>query len=624
MPSLIVGLFPLVGDFRFTLMDGHTTPYSEISGYKQFDQAPNNQSDMPWQMPRPYSQKRAKTDMCSIMLQTNRVGATPKVPVVVVTNGSVGVPLLSTYLFGAQRIAGNEDIAPDGTVTPLDSFLWKFSFNALGFTTGIHYISVRIYGNESETEYRDYISEPIYVYDYFPNTTLIESTYYVNRKSEGVIAGGWAGGGGVTFQQRVEGFPIGYEPESVNVGYLQQDYLRLQQLAQSWRTWIYALGGISTGVPAYIHEKVNKAFEADYFQIDGKAFALNTQESGSVTRLWKTTAPNTANTRWATIPIRERYSNQWVFRTETPTPDLLILDPDSYPYALIPWALLTPMAAYSFDAAVVNNTAAQTALIGAWNTIVSADGYFYESGGSIYFHSTVGSASIFGDFLALYDYFTSFYSGAVSGGSNGFRYAGISAQMVVDWGDGTSVDYYGNVATQTVATHSFAPTLSASYEARFFHNNFAINLSWNEVGVLYPVVNVFIKDHSGDMPFYMTSFVVSGCTKYGISGSNVDFTACANWILAIQIRNCINYTSAPWTTVEMPNLDQVNLGQNSFNSTAVDAFLNTFVANVWNGTLSGGLIDISQTPASPPAPPTAASLTSRNLLLAASWSLTTD
>ena len=621
--SFIVGLFPLVGDFRFTLIDGHTTPYSDISGYYQFDQAPNNQSDMPWQMPRPYSQKRAQTDMCSIMLQTNRVGATPKVPLVTVSNATTSVALTSTYLFGAQRITGNEDTAPDGTVTPLDSFLWRFSFSMLGFTTGIHYITVRIYGDEAETEYRDYISEPIYVYDYFPNTTLIESTYYVNRKSEGVIAGGWAGLTGVTFQQRVEGFPIGYEPESVNVGYLQQDYLRLQQLAQSWRTWIYALGGISTGVPAYIHEKVSKLFEADYFQIDGKAFALNNQESGSVTRLWKTTAPNTANTRWATIPIRERYSNQWVFRTETPTPDLLILDPDSYPYALIPWVLDTGFSTVIIPAAVVDDPTAQTALVAYRNTLTT-EGTFYESGGSIYFHSTVGTPSIFGAFVDLYTYFTAFYSGSATGGSNGFRYAGMSAQMVVDWNDGTNVDYYGNVPAATIVTHSFAATANPSYDVRYFHNNLIPEITWNETGGGYPVLDVFVYDHSGDMPAFMTSFVVSRCTQYGMLGSNVDFTACANWITTIQIRSCTNYTAAPWATVAMPNLDAINLGQNGFTSTSVDTFFNDFETNVWNGTLASGAIDTAQSPASPPAPPTAASLTSRNALIAESWSLSTD
>jgi len=621
--SFIVGLFPLVGDFRFTLIDGHTTPYSDISGFKQFDQAPNNQSDLPWQMPRPYSQKRAQTDMCSIMLQTNRVGASPKVPSVVVTNGTVSVPLLSTYLFGAQRITGNTDTAPDGTVTPLDSFLWRFSFSMLGFTTGIHYITVRIYGDEAETEYRDYISEPIYVYDYFPNTTLIESTYYVNRKSEGVIAGGWAGLTGVTFQQRVEGFPIGYEPESVNVGYLQQDYLRLQQLAQSWRTWIYALGGISTGVPAYIHEKVSKLFEADYFQIDGKAFALNNQENGSVTRLWKTTAPNTANTRWATIPIRERYSNQWVFRTETPTPDLLIIDPDSYPYALIPWVLDTGFSTVLIPAAVVDDPAAQTALVGFWNGLTT-EGTFYESGGAIYFNSTVGTPSIFGDFEALYTYFTAFYSGSATGGSNGFRYGGTAAKMVVDWNDAGAVEYCGNVPSATTISHSFAATANPSYNVRFFHNNKVINLTWNEAGVLYPVVDVFLYDHSGDLPAFMTSFMVGNCSQYGTLSYLLSFANSANWIQSIQIEFCSNYTIVPWLNISMPNLIGINLRGNQLTSAVVDGVFNDFVTNVWNGTTPSGVINTKQNPPYIAAPPTAASLTSRTSLTTALWSLTTD
>ena len=273
-------------------------------------------------------------------------------------------------------------------------FRSKFRFDQLVSAptdNGIYYLKMRIYGNTAGTEYRDYVSEPIFVYPKHLYTTLIEATYNVNRKSEGIVAGGWVDGNSVTVQHRVEGFPINYEPESVNVGYLQQEYLYLQQKAQSWRTWLFAMGGVNYGVPQYMHEKVSKAFESDIWKIDGKYFSLSQSEGNSVSKLWRTTDPVASNLRWATIPIRERFSGEWVFVTETPPSAILLVPAGSYPYALCPWILINVDDPETFPAAVVNDPTGQTALVASWNALGISGVTFYESAGAIYASSTAGS-----------------------------------------------------------------------------------------------------------------------------------------------------------------------------------------------------------------------------------------
>lgn len=622
--ALIIGLFPKVGDFRFTEVSQFDTEYSLVSGFYQFDQRPLNDSTQWWQTDKRYYIKKANTDMCTVMVQTNTIDTTPIYPDLYIEGNGVTYPLnLATFQRGAQRIVGNNYTDPvTGTSYPLDSFMWQFLFSMfIGDNAGVFRLRMRIYGDVGLTTYQDFVSDDIMVYPKWDGCTLVQATYNTNRSSEGVIVSGWDTE--AIFNHRVEGQPMEYKPKANYISYLQQNYLNRQLNVNSWRTFKFRLGDIGTGVPAYKVEAISKAFEADNFWIDGKPFILDVDNSTGLQSLWDMDDPEASNLMWASTPIREKYANQNVFATETPTPDLLIIDPDSYPYALIPWYLSTGFSSVAIPASVVDDPTAQTALVAYWNTLTT-EGTFYESGGSIYFNSTVGTPSIFGDFEALYTYFTAFYSGSATGGSNGFRYAGTAAKMVVDWNDGTSVDYYGNVTAATTVTHSFAATVNPSYDVRYFHNNLIPEITWNETGGGYPVVDVFVYDHSGDMPAFMTSFVVSNCSQYGLLGSNVDFTACANWILSIQIRSCINYTSAPWATISMPNLDAINLGRNGFNSTSVDAFFNDFVTNVWNGTLASGVIDIAQAPASPPAPPTAASLTSRTLLTTALWSLTTD
>lgn len=630
MPSTIIGLFPPPADLRFTEVSNYDTPYSLIGGYYQFDQRPYNDSDMAWQTPKPYSQKRSFTDNVTILVQTNTYDTVPLYPDLYVQpyDGSIAIPLSfsgSPFQFGAQRIAGNYYTDPvSGTQYQLDSFQWKFRFDQLVSAptdNGIYYLKMRIYGNTAGTEYRDYVSEPIFVYTKHLYTTLIEATYNVNRKSEGIVAGGWVDGNSVTVQHRVEGFPINYEPESVNVGYLQQEYLYLQQKAQSWRTWLFAMGGVNYGVPQYMHEKVSKAFESDIWKIDGKYFSLSQSEGNSVSKLWRTTDPVASNLRWATIPIRERFSGEWVFVSPTPATALLIYDPSAYPYAVVPFSLLTDTTSTYFAQEVVN-ASGQTALVAYWNTLGAA-GTFYEDGGAVYFEPTSGAATIStGTVEVLYDYFIpEFTTSAFAATTCGYQYAGVNNKQVIDWGDGSGFDYYTNTdAAIHIPTHTYAASGTAK-TARVFHNNLLGTLVFSETSY---VSTSKLLSISGVLPSGLGTFGVAHASRFASATAGlatVDISMCPILIFVIFQNNSslVGFTSLFTTT--LPILSQVNFNTNPLTSTAVDDLINTFKNDTWNGTLTGGTFYIKNTP---PAPPTAASLASRTALTTASWTLTTD
>lgn len=634
MPSTIIGLFPPPADLRFTEVSNYDTPYSLIGGFYQFDQRPYNDSDMAWQTPKPYSQKRSFTDNVTILVQTNTYDTVPLYPDLYVQpyDGSIAIPLSfsgSPFQFGAQRIAGNYYTDPvTGTQYQLDSFQWKFRFDQIVSAptdNGIYYLKMRIYGNTAGTEYRDYVSEPIFVYTKHLYTTLIEATYNVNRKSEGIVAGGWVDGNSVTVQHRVEGFPINYEPESVNVGYLQQEYLYLQQKAQSWRTWLFAMGGVNYGVPQYMHEKVSKAFESDIWKIDGKYFSLNQTEGNSVSKLWRTTDPVASNLRWATVPIRERFSGEWVFVTETPPSALLIIDPSAYPYAVVPFSLLTDTTSTYFAQEVVN-ASGQTALVAYWNTLGAA-GLFYEDAGKVYFAPTSGTATIStGTVEILYDFFLAeFTTSAFTATTCGYQYAGVNNKQVIDWGDGSGFDYYTNTDAYThIVPHTYAASGTAK-TARVFHSNLLGTLQFAETA--YTSTSKILSI-SGSLPTGLGSLIITQCSRYASNTGGLaalDISMCQSLIiLGINANNTSLNGFSSLFTVPMASLKYIIMGIEPLTTSAVDNLFNTFVANSWNTAITGGDFGTECAPLYPPAPPTAASLASRTALTTASWIVNTD
>lgn len=636
--ALIVADFPKVGDFRFTEVTDPTPANYLVGGSIGFDQKQYSEMTMFWQTPTTYMQKRTFNDYCTVYVQTNAVGSTPVWPTLTISNGSVGYAILpATFGIGYQRVPGNYYTDPiTGTQTQLDTFFWKFQMGALldpDTESGCWTMTMRVYGDAGLTIYRDYQSEPILVYAEQPGTVLIEAQNNTNRTSQSVIAAGWTGDIVPTFQQRVEAQILEYMPKGLYVGFLEQNYLQAQLNAQNFRTFKFYLGDVSPGVPAYMFEKVSELFITDLWKINGKYYTLDADNRNSVAVMWENQDPQASNLVWPNIAIRERFVAQNVFVNETPTPDLLIFEWTGYPFAIPEWILSTGFSSLPATFDIIDDTGDADDYL---TYLLSLATGFYRSGDAIYYTPEPGYIpEIYGGSVELlYDMFTLLQT---SGGSRtmGYRYAGVGNKQVIDFGDGSAYEYYNNLdALSYDVTHTFidaAPTATV----RVFHNSFIGNLQFREDGSYYPSTSALLQiggvlprnnDTTGTTGLQFLE--INNCDSFASNTSNIanlDISMCTN-IVTLILANCAAVQDfgnlfENGTPPANPILSVLVLSGNPLTSTAVDDVFINFVANIWNGTLASGSIQVT---CSPSQAPTAASSTERTALTTASWTLTTD
>jgi hypothetical protein len=644
MPSYaVIADFPKVADFRFTEVNDPTNGfYTNQGGFIQFDQKPINDSSMWFMTPKEYYFKRTYTDTCTVIINTEDLS--PVVEPSLWITDSTGRFIQTIGGGGGLLYFGN---VPAGTMTYVDpvtlasndyamrSHRWQFKFNqiedpitSLTIGNGIYYLNARVYSPDTSI-YRDYKSDAIFLYDKFLGTVLIEGRDLTNRSSQGVVAGGWSDGNVPTFQHRVEGCIWDYDPNGVYTGYLQQQYLYLQQNAINFRTWIFSLGTNTEGVPAQVHEKVNEALSTDYWTIDGKPFQLNKSDSDGVSKLWETNDPKLSINRWASTPIRERYSNQHVFVTVTPTPDLIlwtIPDPAT-PYAVADYIINTGSMSVPIARMVFYNSTDEDTYIAAFAALYpSLGGSLLRSAGKMFYVPAPSETpSIFGVApRVLTTYMELKYRPQVTGGA-GFGVAGSGSLQVIDWGDSSAFEQYEYFTGVTnYQTHTY--TAMVGYRtATVFHNNDIGTLQFDESGFFYPAVTKIVSI-LGDLPDGVNTIIVGNCLALGIDNSNIaqiDLTNCP-LIYYIQFINCtvlLGVDTALLFPAPQPSLRFLYAVNCAFTSTNVDTFVNDFAVDSWNGTVGGGTIAIN---GGTSGAPTAASLTNRNLLLAATpaWSLT--
>lgn len=632
--------FIKANEFRFYKVDNPVFP---LYATKPFDGYSAAVTQLPWMLQNTFTHKRLFNDTCTVYVQTqaNTIGTPTPYPALdlIDVRGDV-VTSLSTAPFtrGAQQVSGNTIYNPQtGTNVQANTYCWEFRFELLltaATDSGIYYLRLTNLASDGVTNVQ-YITEPILVFGgdastIYPNTVVVTGHNNSNNNYMGYIHSGWDNPDYFpVFRHRIEGYLTEFEPKSIYIGMLEQEYQPYKILAQNYRSWKFELGGsASNGVPDFMHEKINEIMSMDYFSIDGKQYERDiTDTDAGVKNLWQTIKNQSSNRRFPATMLREPKNTDYIFfdRVENPIEDLLVLEPTGFPYAICPFFLDNGSIVLPFDEAVVEDSTAQTALVGLWNATALLGGTFYQTGGNVYFNPDSGTASIYGDPVTLlYDYFTAIYSNTAVGGSNGFRYNGSLSKMVVDWDDSTDAEFFGSVYTMTAATHAFSAKVG-NYDVRVFHNNEPRQLQWRESGGVYPVLDVFILDHSGDFPTNLKGFEVNSCGSYGSSGESQDFTACAAGILGIAIAGCNNYAfNTSFLTVSMPNLLTLSFQACSLNTTAVDTVFNDMVGNVWNGILASGTINTKQNPPNTAAPVSPASNTSRTALLAKSWTLTTD
>lgn len=635
----IAALFPQVCDFRFTEVTDPTTENYAVGGVPQFDQLPLDEMAQDWQTPLPYYQKKTFDDKCTVMVLTNRVAAGATYPALTLETATTAIPLSlpsGIFINGAQRITGLTIpyVNPDtfsGTATdiPADIFQWQFYMSQILdplTDSGVVYLRMRVYGDDALTVYREYLSEPIMVYDSFPGTVLVESKNVSTRLAQGIVTTGWNDGQVPTFQHRVEGMPLQYAPAGVAVTYLQQMYLNKQLNAQNFRTFIFRAGAVSAGVPAYMIEKLSEAFITDLWKINNKYFIANIDENGGVSNFWKIEDSETALLVVGEIPIRERYMGQNALVVATPTPDLELYTSPGFPYAICPWGLATGVVSVPFTHVIIEDLAGETAQIATWNAqLLSAgdSGTIIRTSGVLYYVPSGGVPFLYVPITLLTENFTIFYYRppfAVAGAA-GYRYAGVNNRQIVDWGDSSAIEYITNAdAFSYNATHNYTPGAGADWECRVFHNNSIGTLQFREDGLYYPVNNP-ISDIVGELPTGLGLLEITYCQLYGGSGVTTDLSYCPG-LLILFVRNNASLTDfGTLFNSSNPVLSSLALSDNPLTSTAVDDMFINFVANTWNGTLASGSINIK---CSPSQAPTAASLAARTALLAESWTLLTD
>jgi len=637
MPSYaIIADFPKVADFRFTDINDPTNGfYTNQGGFIQFDQKPINNSSMWFMTPKEYYFKRTYTDACTVIINTEDLDPI-LIPELELLDNSGAVVLSLNAVYVGNVAAGEmtyvDPVTLVSTVYSIRSHQWKFNFNLLGtflpspLTTGCYRLRATVYSEDILIS-RQYISDAILLYEKFLGTVLIESRNLTNRSSQGIVAGGWDM---PTFQHRVEGCIWDYEPNGVYTGYLQQQYLYLQQNAINFRTWVFSLGTNTEGVPSQVHEKINEALSTDYWTIDGKPFQLNKNDSDGVSKLWETSDPKLSINRWASTPIRERYSNQHVFVTVTPTPDLelwTIPDPE-VPYAVADYIISTGSESVPIRRMVFYDSTDEDTYIAAFGALYPLlGGSLVRSGGKMYYVPAPSeTATIFGVAPRVLTTYMELKFRTSGGGarSGGFIVAGSGSLQVLDWGDGKPYEQYeyftGANNTQTHTYDAFAGFRTANV----FHNNDIGQLQFAEDGSFY-TATAQIVSILGDLPDGMNTIFVVDCDAFGVDNSDIgqlDLTNCPliYWIAIQTNTNLLGVDTSLLFPAPQPSLLVINMSNNIFPDAAVDAVINDFADNSWNGTLGGGGMSFI---GAGMGNPTAASLTNRNLLTGATppWTI---
>ena len=635
MPSYsIIADFPKVCDFRFTEVADPTNGfYTNQGGFIQFDQKPINNSSMWFMTPKEYYFKRTYTDTCTVIINTEDLDPIQIPELWIVNNDNQQVHNLSVDYIGnvpAGTMTYVDPVTRVSTDYAMRSHQWRFKFDVLipDYPNGMYRITARVF-SEDVSIYRDFVSDTILVYEQFLGTVLIEGTNLTNRSSQGIVAGGWSDEQAPTFQHRVEGVVWEYDPYGVYTGYLQQQYLYLQQNAMNFRTFMFSLGALTEGVPSQVHEKVAEALITDYWKIDGKPFQLNQQESDGVRKIWETNDPKMSINRWTNTPIRERYSNQHVFVQVTPTPDLLlwIIPTPEAPYAVADYSIDNGSSITNVQRMVFYDSADEDAYIAAFGALYPLlGGSLLRSAGKMYYLPAPSeNPSIFGVApRVLTDYMELKFRVTPIALSSGFRVAGSGSLQVIDWGDGKPYEQYeyftGANNTQTHTYDSFTGFRTANV----FHNNDIGQLTFVEDGIFYPATAQIVSI-LGKLPDGMNTIFIVSCPNFGSDNSfigQLDLNNCPliYWISIQNNTSLVGVDTSLLFPAAQPNLRIMNITNNAFTSTNVDSFVNDFANNSWNGTVGGGALGMNL---GAMAAPTAASLTNRNALAATTppWTL---
>lgn len=274
---------------KFFLLGSVTNP---IYGNTPFDQELFKDSFKDWQNRSQYSQKRQFEDVSVIQLHSN---SAINMSLTIVDCG------LKEYNFFNDYISSYPGMTYtyNGVEYPLTThtFFTQFAVQgnpSLAMPEGTYYLYLQAtYETQDDFFVTDYyISEPIYLAAYHPNTTYIEF-----KNSRNQLDTIYAAFGNSQYSIRVEGILDDLSMKAQDTQYNDQHFNFTMLNSYPYRQWKLFVGEV-IGLPLWIWEKVHLALSCDTVVIDNTA--VTKDESAD----WNKIEDN--KRIWADIQIREK------------------------------------------------------------------------------------------------------------------------------------------------------------------------------------------------------------------------------------------------------------------------------------------------------------------------------
>jgi hypothetical protein len=306
----------------------------------------------------------------------------------------------------------------------------------------------------------------------------------------------------------------------------------------------------------------------------------------------------------------------------TPPSSLLIWSDAVFPYGVSTFALTEGLSTVSFPCSALYSSPDVAIRVGYFNSVIvpanGMTGLFTYDGGAIYYNQGVGESWTILSAASVLDKLMKMTVKRITSGypaEYDFTFSGVGGEMVVDWQDSSAAEYYKVTFSALTPTHNYGSGTTRVFSC--FHNNTLITFIDINGGVDYK-----LKSIGGTIPYATTGFFVTNQTNMTVGDMPIN-TLSNLEILVTNGSDLVGYLP-PLLSGNYPNIRVVNVVNNNLDPTQIDQLFNDLVANTPNSIIAAVGRTMTTNLQTPIAPPTIASLTARNLLIAAGWTIVTD
>lgn len=602
MPPIVkICEIPEMNPIRF-IRDGHAN-----AGYQGINNNWFAKQQEYWNAQTNYNQKYTFSDFLGIQIALAGL----------YTNVETSIRL--QFLDCNGKVIGQEQWVNNGFLTGntytyngvpynLKTYNFKTQFSKYIAEEGIYFLRLElpyIVSGQGKQDY--YISEPILVRHEHPGTRLLEYISYSNKYSVYYTSN-------IFFHLRVEGELVYEQPKNNSVQYDDQNMNPRLQSATPYREMNLKLG-YPGGLPMWMFDKINRAFDNDYVLCDKTRYVREGEmEIGTRVPRWLKYG--------GSLKLREYDNNAASIIAET-TP-FALYGVTGYPYYIYTLAMSNSgngSLVVLTEGYEIRNPAEETQFIdNVLNAVVvpdkglrgrvlkSSNGFvMYENGIDEYFDTA--NAAIFTKVISL-------TYGKAAGPTqiqpsirvNTIRCGIVFNQNYEAFNGGNGSTYTDFQPPYTYDSTILSPTV------RIYHADQIKQLYVYEFGKPGTLVDI-----QGTLPNILERIELIGCAlPNGLNMALVPTT-----LNTLIVRYCSIFFNGPYNFAKnWTALHTVAINNNFLSTADVDRIFNEhYNGNGYTPPADGVFRINNQTPA---APPTNASLSARNKLIAASWLVQTD